>query len=435
MSVALSAVVTLAACLEDYRVDPEAGGGFLPDGAVAPGDGGGGGGGGDSAPVCKGDTLDACGPSCMKCAAPKDGHAACTNAKCEKLCDAKTLCTDACVDMMTSSDHCGKCGHSCGGGQCLAGVCQPVRIAGGLTNAHAIDLSPTAGVVISADKDVVRCDAPGGCTPATLKAVATGFNQLNDMVVAGTDVYFIYQFGDFSRLVKCPLATGCPAPAAIDANIVEDSVNRNLSRLVVAPARLVYAVQSYQGPFIKACNLPGCTSPSTVRVEQASSTATTSDTSNPITTLAASSTEVLYGSAVYGVGGVSVRACAFPSCGQTPTNVGVGNGGTAVGITFFNGKFYFATSGGSSDAIWTVVDGATTKSPFGADSGGISDIAVDASGVYWSNATTGKILKCDLTGCPGGTLLAAGQTGAARIRVDAKFVYWMTPTAVLRLAK
>jgi hypothetical protein len=431
--IALSAFVTLAACIgDDPSVDPNGSSGGLFDGG---GGGGEGGAGGDGAAACKGDTIEACGASCTTCAAPKDGHAACTNGKCEKVCDGKTLCGDACVATATSADHCGTCGHSCEGGQCMGGVCQPLLIAGGLTNTHAIDVSPTAGVVISADNNIVRCDAPTGCTPSTLKAVATGFNGLNDVVVSGSELFFSYQFGDFTRLVQCPLSTGCPPAAAINANLKDDIVNKLISRVVVAPGRLVYAVQSFNGPLIKSCGLPGCTSPSTVRPEQASATATDSDTSNPILSLAASTTEVLYGSAVYGVGGVSVRACAFPSC-ASPTNVGIGSsGGVGLGVTFFNGKFYFATPGGGSDSIWTVVDGATTKATFGADNGGISDLAADASGVYWANATTGKILKCDLGGCAGGTLLASGQDGAKRIRVDAKFVYWMTPTAVFRLAK
>ncbi len=425
--VALSALVTVAACVgDDPSAAPSSSSGDLPDATPPRGEGG--------TPVCKGDTIEACGAACATCAPPKDGHAACTNGTCEKACDGKALCADSCVLTATSLDHCGKCGHSCEGGQCSAGVCQPLQIVGGLVKTHAIDISPTAGVVVSADKNVVRCDAPNGCTPSTLKAVATGYLGLSDVAVAGSELFFVDQMGDVSRLVKCPLATGCPPPAASDANAVDVIVNRTLSRVVVAPGRLVYAVRGFNGPLIKTCVLPGCTTPTTVRPEQASATAADSDTANPIVTVGASTTGVLYGSAVYGVGGVSVRGCTFPSC-ASPTNVGVGSGGAAMGVTFFNGKFYFATTGGASDAIWTVTDGATTKTSVGSDAGGISDLAVDASGFYWSNATTGKILKCDLTGCAGGTLLASGQDGATRIRTDAKFVYWMTPTAVFRLAK
>jgi hypothetical protein len=39
--------------------------------------------------------------------------------------DAPITCD---VDLQTSKDHCGRCGHSCGGGECTAGKCQPVQI-------------------------------------------------------------------------------------------------------------------------------------------------------------------------------------------------------------------------------------------------------------------------------------------------------------------
>jgi hypothetical protein len=38
------------------------------------------------------------------------------------------------VDLQTSKDHCGRCGHSCGGGECNAGKCQPLQI-GAVANA------------------------------------------------------------------------------------------------------------------------------------------------------------------------------------------------------------------------------------------------------------------------------------------------------------
>jgi hypothetical protein len=62
---------------------------------------------------------------------------------------------------------------------------------------------------------------------------------------------------------------------------------------------------------------------------------------------------------------------------------------------------------------------------------------VDASGIYWVNGTTGKVLRCDtLTGCSGsGETLAVGQIGAWRIALDEDFVYWATTTSVMKVAK
>jgi hypothetical protein len=39
--------------------------------------------------------------------------------------DAPITCN---ADLQTSKEHCGRCGHGCGGGECTAGKCQPVQL-------------------------------------------------------------------------------------------------------------------------------------------------------------------------------------------------------------------------------------------------------------------------------------------------------------------
>ncbi len=48
------------------------------------------------------------------------------------------------ADLQTSKDHCGRCGHSCGGGECVAGKCQAVQIG-------AVAGAPLLYVAVSAD--------------------------------------------------------------------------------------------------------------------------------------------------------------------------------------------------------------------------------------------------------------------------------------------
>jgi hypothetical protein len=42
-------------------------------------------------------------------------------------------CGEECVDTQADSDNCGRCGHSCWGGQCSDGVCEPALVATGPT--------------------------------------------------------------------------------------------------------------------------------------------------------------------------------------------------------------------------------------------------------------------------------------------------------------
>src|SRR5688572_4868466 len=126
-----------------------------------------------------------------------------SDASADATADAAT-CT---ADLKTSSEHCGKCGHSCGAGACSAGTCQPFAVATGFTEVVAIDMSPS-GIVIGADNDIKRCEAAAGCTPATLKAIASGQSFLEDLAVAGTDVYFHVDGSDPHFVYKCPVS-GC----------------------------------------------------------------------------------------------------------------------------------------------------------------------------------------------------------------------------------
>jgi hypothetical protein len=441
-SVALSAaafalLVAAAACVgNDFN--PGATGDGTDGGGTGNGGGDGGGAGGDSAtPTCKGDTVEACGASCTACTPPTSGTVACTAGACVQSCTVATakVCGTACVDTTTSSASCGSCGHSCEAGQCLGGACQPFPVATGFAAVHAIDIS-SSGLVISADADLKMCSDPGGCTAATLKTVGTGFSSLGDAAVAGTDVYFQTGQGDFSIIQHCPV-TGCPAGGPV---VIETKANDLIGRIVAGPNNVAWSrTQSFYGPYIHSCTLPACGTVLDLRPippDPAGNPA--HETTIPIVTMAAGPTKLLYATSIYNDGVTHLRSCGLDATCPTPTAVDTA-GSPVVALTQQGGLFYGSSGNGSGgQVIWSAPDaGTTTRTPLVADAAGVTDIAVDASGIYWINGTTGKVQVCKtLTGCPGGgDLLATGQTGATRIRVDAKFVYWMTPTSVMKLAK
>jgi hypothetical protein len=57
-----------------------------------------------------------------------------------------TTCGSSCVDLQADSQNCGRCGHSCQGGQCGSGVCQRMVLASGET---------TLGISLSVDSSYV----------------------------------------------------------------------------------------------------------------------------------------------------------------------------------------------------------------------------------------------------------------------------------------
>jgi len=73
--------------------------------------------------------TDNCGACAAKCPAPDGGTPTCTESnhvyKCGIACGTNlTHCGNACVPVQTDGSNCGRCGHSCVAGACVAGQCQ-----------------------------------------------------------------------------------------------------------------------------------------------------------------------------------------------------------------------------------------------------------------------------------------------------------------------
>lgn len=372
--------------------------------------------------------------------APTGGTVACVDGACQRKCEGtQVLCGDACTDTTISATHCGKCDHSCGAGLCSAGACQPFPVATGFSNIHAIAMSPS-GVIISADSDVSLCANPNGCAAATsLTTIKAGVSQLNDVTVAGTNVYFDGNEGDSEIVYRCPVA-GCPGAGP---DIIENVVNDSIGRVVAGPTDVLWTrYQSYYGPYSRRCSLPGCGS--NVEVRPLASTGPYYDATDRELTVPSKIVSVGAVSTLWATGALSnsnykqLRACALATACSTPTEIDTAAASVSA-LTYYDGKHYGASGAiGGGNVVFSVSDAAPgARTLLVSDAAGITDVAVDASGIYWVNGTTGKVLRCaTLTGCNGsGETLATGQTGASRIRLDEKFVYWATSTTVMKVAK
>lgn len=396
--------------------------------------------------TCAGDTIDACGTACTKCVTPMGGTVACTNGACVGSCTApQALCTDKCVDTKTNADHCSKCGRSCGGGTCTDGLCQPVQIA---TATAMIDFDvvvdgTTAKVVMNMDTDKIRlCDLAAGCNAAQLKSIASGLSNSRYLTIAtttaGKTVFFNHNFGDNELISKCSI-DGCPGAGP---ELVESVVNDTIGNVVAGPNAVVWTRQDYSGPYIEKCVLPACSGVATIRPMPGSgyygdNPAREQDV--PTHKFSPGANTVLWSTGGLYNASVFARSCAMSDTNCTsPTDVDTAAG--IIAVTFFNGKHYALASAQNGDSIISVADaaGTTTRSILASDDDGTTDIAVDASGIYWVNGTTGQVRRCpNLAGCTAAQVetVAIDQAGAKRIRLDANNVYWMTDTKVFRVVK
>ena len=115
-----------------------------------------------------------------------------------------TNCSGTCVNEQTDPLNCGACGHSCQGGACLLGVCQPFTIASGVDISNE-DLAVTGGTVFwAALHGVMDVSVNGGTTHTFYNG---GMNSYPGSIVAdNSNVYWVD--GGFGTVVQSPIVSG-----------------------------------------------------------------------------------------------------------------------------------------------------------------------------------------------------------------------------------
>lgn len=332
-------------------------------------------------------------------------------------------CSGSCADLASDRAHCGRCGHDCGGGACVAGQCQPVAVAPGrmgpvglAVTADAIYWSETA--TRGMDGRIATCPLPR-CTLAP-RLITDARGEVGVVAVAGTSIFFSGCSGDscddFVRLYQCPLV-GCPATPQI---VASDPTLKWL-RLAVGPTRL-YVI----GPsLVASCDPADC-----IATRQVNMATVFGATNGALVDLA------LDNGTLYVDAGADLRSCPEPQGCASPTVV-TGSATVASPFGVRGGVVYWFTPFSAGVIrIWRC--NATSCSPtlFASESDGVSELQVDDSGVYWLNATKGTIRHCPLSGCTGAPdFLANGLIAPKALTLGAGFVYWIEGNDINRVAK
>lgn len=115
-----------------------------------------------------------------------------------------TDCSGTCVNEQTDPLNCGACGHSCQGGTCLLGVCQPFAIASGVDISNE-DLAVTGDTVFWASlHGIMDVSVNGGASHTFYNG---GTNSYPGSVQAdGLNVYWVD--GGFGTVVQSPIVSG-----------------------------------------------------------------------------------------------------------------------------------------------------------------------------------------------------------------------------------
>jgi hypothetical protein len=263
-----------------------------------------------------------------------------------------------CGDVLSAPLNCGRCGHSCLGGACAAGKCQPLTIATD-PGLGAVTVDATNVYFVAENAGVLRKIPLAGGAPVAL--YNTG-RAPHDLAIAGTSLYWTDQFsaGGYSIPLNAANTVGGGADAARAVTLTPN------------------------GPhFIR-----------TSTVELFDLTLTQSLAA--FTNTGASPAIVSDATYTYWAAGKQIRRVQRPTTSVTNVVTGLAEDPTALAISATH--VYWATPTSVQRAPIGIASGWTIATITSATETAAASIAVDATDVYWLDLTTGALRRAPITG-------------------------------------
>lgn len=297
-------------------------------------------------------------------------------------------CGDAAT--LASDEHnCGRCGHDCLGGACVAGQCQALQLASGEGEIDGLAIAPTHIYWTSYHRQhVVRCALPtcaggaeviaqtagpatgigvnashvfwsdwgaGGatgtiakCVPgnceATRTVMVTGLTRPNGLSLTNTDVFWDSSYAGV--LGRCSL--GCAGAAGTTVAGSQYSTNHSF----IAAGSLYWMISSSASSgAIRYCPLTGCNPDSPPSLVEG--------IGQPVG-LTANSTHVYWNSRLT----QQILSCDLPACAGGPQEVVSGQGLVAY-MAADDERLYWSTAAiGASTTLWSCrLPACTTPEP------------------------------------------------------------------------
>lgn len=314
-------------------------------------------------------------------------------------------------DRQTDKVNCGRCGHDCLGGDCKAGVCQYVALAGSLAAPGALALDEKyVYFATQGDGRVMRILKSGG----TVDTLVTGWQSMIGVGVSGTTLFWSADDalgdagdGNFGGVWKCTL------PACTDKKLV--STVGNTQHLDVKNGFVYYATED---------------SIRRVKVDGTGDQSLVTPINRPFS-IAADDAHVYYTSNQTSLERVPVGGAA------TGEAVGPLNASRYGFVAVDAQRFYWAFTDVSSkgQVFGALKASPATRTSYGTTNRGSLGVASDGTNVYWMNDGTlsgtdsngdGDFLTCPVAGCTGEPLRLADQLHfAGPIAIDGSAVYFL----------
>jgi hypothetical protein len=353
-------------------------------------------------------------------------------------------CTTACTNLLTDSNHCGACGHSCLGGLCLAGACQPVAVTAalsgppqvfGVDNDNVYFLVPSASTNLALDAYRVSKSAVG--QPASFLATS---EVMGDWAGVIGSTLFDYGSGGGVSLFTIGTSSALSPGAALDPN------RQNFIVLWRSVAPRYYAETSNDGTSFRV----GWFNLSNSLITTASQSATAGAPSGGSVNLGsgyAGGDSVYWMRTIYDSSYTVLATDVFTASVSSTTPIQLGSG-SPCNIVDVNAKSLLLSDGSSLYRIPLPAVSSTSNFQYVAITGSMNAVE-DANGIYYiDNAYA--INRCGAGNCgPTKVRLATDQPTYAQAHAvstlfqDATALYWgrvssVTGTGanqIMRLAK
>jgi hypothetical protein len=331
--------------------------------------------------------------------------------------DATIDCGDA--DTTANSLHCGRCGHSCLGGGCEGGVCQPVPIATGQGNVGGLVIDATHVYWTSISSNVVaRVPKTGGTVQVLAQSPHVGIAR--SLAVSKDHVY--WGNDDFTNTVvnRCPL-TGCganPPEKIADADRpIGIAVNTTHVYWCDRNTNLIQR-RAFTGGAVEIVGQSVGAGPQAIAVDNQQA---------------------------FWVGDFSGEAQSHYSDGGTYDIGQNGQSGRVITVDAVNAYWGVEIDPGQRGRILRAPrNGSGGTQQIGIAGGEPGGMFLDGTTLFWTakspdgGARGGGVYSCPTTGCTPGTepKVVVGREDMPRgIAVDGTAIYWGNQNSVMKLAK
>jgi hypothetical protein len=321
-----------------------------------------------------------------------------------------------CGDTTMNADHCGRCDHSCLGGTCSGGKCQPVALTTGASPRH-VALDNTHVFYVDSKNAHVGQLNKDGSAKVDLALGGTKNNYPQGLAIDGTNVYW---GGIDGVLFRCAIGGCANAPTGV--------ANTTSFRDLVVDATNVYWIEDTSPNRIKVASKTGTNQNGTQLASAASFNRLAQDT------------DYLYASGDDGtIRRIAKSNGALTTVGQAAaSSLSIAVDGTSV---------YFSDGDDPASINRAAKTGGANGTPLAASQhhpyGGI---AYDANNLFWLNSyvgigqNNGQVMTCTFAACTPGSL-ADNQREPISIAVDDAAIYWAnfdggnTQGGIMKLAR